>query len=78
MRKIPYFSYTRPLVAMRKKQYGMNKEQLIVRFYLLIFLTSSNLIFGQETSFNILWDKEEGKPISYATIKGLENYSISI
>ncbi|TXE15275.1 carboxypeptidase-like regulatory domain-containing protein [Psychroserpens burtonensis] len=55
----------------------MNKEQLIVRFYLLIFLTSSNLIFGQETSFNILWDKEEGKPISYATIKGLENYSIS-
>jgi hypothetical protein len=69
--------YTTTLVAMRKKQYGMNKEQLIVRFYLLIFLTSSNLIFGQETSFNILWDKEEGKPISYATIKGLENYSIS-
>lgn len=55
----------------------MKQEQVIFKFYLLLFLTSSNLIFAQETSLNTLWDIEENKPISCATIKGLENYAIS-
>ncbi|AUC79283.1 hypothetical protein CW736_07750 [Nonlabens sp. MB-3u-79] len=55
----------------------MNQKQLIIRLYLLIFLISSNFLFGQESALNILWDKEDNKPISYATIKGLENYTIS-
>ncbi|WP_299782833.1 hypothetical protein [uncultured Formosa sp.] len=55
----------------------MNQKQLIIRLYLLIFLISSNFLFGQESTLNILWDKEDDKPISYATIKGLENYTIS-
>jgi hypothetical protein len=38
---------------------------------------SLNFTFGQESSLNILWDREEDKPIAYATIKGIENYTIS-
>lgn len=55
----------------------MNQKQKMIRLYLLIFLFSSNLIFGQESSVNILWDKKDNIPISYATIKGFENYAIS-
>ena len=55
----------------------MNQKQDLIRLYLLIFLFSSNLIFGQESSRNILWDKTDNIPISYATIKGIENYAIS-
>ena len=55
----------------------MNQKQLIIRLYLLILLISSNFLFGQESTLNILWDKEDDKPISYATIKGVENYTIS-
>jgi hypothetical protein len=62
---------------MRTKQYGMNQKKQIIRLFLLIILTFSNFLFAQESSLNVLWDKEEDKPISYATIKGLENYAIS-
>jgi len=62
---------------MREKQYEMNQKQKIIGLYLLIFLFSSNLILGQESTVNILWDKIDNVPISYATIKGLENYAIS-
>lgn len=55
----------------------MNQKQLIILLYSLLFLIRSNFIFGQETSSNILWDKTDKKPISYATIKGIENSSIS-
>ena len=55
----------------------MNQKNLIFRLCSLIFLISSNFTFGQETSLNILWDREEDKPIAYATIKGIENYTIS-
>lgn len=55
----------------------MNQKQKIIKLYLLIFLFSSNFIFGQESSINVLWDKIDNIPISYATIKGLENYAIS-
>ena len=44
---------------------------------ILIFLFSSNFLFGQELSINVLWDKVDNIPISFATIKGLENYAIS-
>jgi hypothetical protein len=43
----------------------------------LVFLLGLNFIFGQESSRNVLWNKIENIPIPYATIKGLENYSIS-
>ena len=62
---------------MREKQYEMNQKLKIIRPYLLIFLFSSNFLFGQELSINVLWDKADNIPISYATIKGLENYAIS-
>ena len=55
----------------------MNQKLKIIRPYLLIFLFSSNFLFGQEFSINVLWDKADNIPISYATIKGLENYAIS-
>tara|TARA_R110002073_G_scaffold323600_2_gene501017 strand:- start:10 stop:1206 length:1197 start_codon:yes stop_codon:yes gene_type:complete len=62
---------------MREKHHEMNQKNLIFRLCSLIFLISSNFTFGQETSLNILWDREEDKPIAYATIKGIENYTIS-
>ncbi len=43
----------------------------------MVFLLGLNFIFGQESSRNVLWNKIENIPIPYATIKGLENYSIS-
>ncbi len=55
----------------------MNQKQYLNRLYILLFLFSSNVIFGQESSRNVLWDKTDNIPISYATIKGLENYAIS-
>ena len=55
----------------------MNKERKIIEIYLLISLFSLSVIFGQESTENILWDKIDNVPISYATIKGLENYVIS-
>jgi len=57
---------------MREKQYEMKQKLKI-----LIFLFSSNFLFGQELSINVLWDKVDNIPISFATIKGLENYAIS-
>lgn len=63
-----------------RKNYEMNQKQYLnrlYRLYILLFLFSSNVIFGQESSRNVLWDKTDNIPISYATIKGLENYAIS-
>ncbi len=55
----------------------MNQKLKIIRPYLLLFLFSSHFIFGQELSINILRDKVNNIPISYATIKGGKNYAIS-
>ena len=54
----------------------MTKKNLIKRYLLLLF-SIPNLLFAQGFSENVLWDKVENIPISYATIKGLENYAIS-
>lgn len=62
---------------MREKQYEMNQKHKMNKLYLLIFIFSSNFIFGQESSINVLWNKIDNTPISYATIKGIENYAIS-
>lgn len=55
----------------------MNQKQKKIRYFILVFLLGLNFIFGQESSRNVLWNKIENIPIPYATIKGLENYSIS-
>ena len=55
----------------------MNLKLKIIGVYLHIALFSLNCISGQESTVNILWDKLENIPISYATIIGLENYAIS-
>lgn len=44
--------------------------------FFISYLIHSNFIFSQST-LNVLWDKDENKPISYATIKGFKNYSVS-
>lgn len=55
----------------------MNQKQKKIRYFILVFIFGLNFIFGQNYSRNVLWNKTENIPIPYATIKGLENYSIS-
>lgn len=55
----------------------MNQKQKKIRYFILVFIFGLNFIFGQNFSRNVLWNKTENIPIPYATIKGLENYSIS-
>ena len=62
------------LVAMREKHFRMKQKHFFIIF--LSFLINSNFLFSQST-LNVLWDKDEDKPIAYATIKGIKNYSVS-
>ena len=52
----------------------MNQKQVLI--LTLTLLINPGFVFSQTTS-NVLWDKEENKPIPFATIKGTVNYSIS-
>ena len=59
---------------MREKHFRMKQKHFFIIF--LSFLINSNFLFSQST-LNVLWDKDEDKPIAYATIKGIKNYSVS-
>lgn len=52
----------------------MKQKYIIIIF--LFSIINSNFLFSQG-ALNVLWDKDEKKPIPYATIKGVKNYSVS-
>lgn len=55
----------------------MKKQYLTIKYLAVVFMLGSNLLIGQETSTNILWNKELNVPVAYATITSAENSVIS-
>jgi hypothetical protein len=62
---------------MLKKRDKMKKQYLTIKYLAVVFMLGSNLLIGQETSTNILWNKELNVPVAYATITSAENSLIS-